>query len=155
MATQRGGAVRRIVEHKSETDHYHADACIVWCFDNRFSALLEEFKRAHNFAHTDLVKVAGGAKGLSSPGKPYERKYVLDQIAKSLTLHHSKKIVLMVHSGCGDYGRKFDERINEEKFYFGKLNKAETVLKEFLKTTRREAQIFKYFADFDGLVELH
>lgn len=143
--------MRKVVEYKSKADHYSADACIIWCFDDRFSSLLKEFKRASNFNHTDVVRVAGGAKGLSNPGQPYERDYVLSQIEKSLALHNAPKIVLMVHSGCGDYGKKFADREVEEQFYFEELDKAWTVVMEYLKNKRSKVKVLKYFANFDGV----
>ena len=146
--------MRRVVEHKSDAEHYTADACIVWCFDNRFLELLEKVIRTHRFAHVDRIRVAGGAKGLASPGSSYEQEYVLSQIAKSLALHNPPQIILMVHSGCGDYGKKFASREEEEAFYFGELYKAEAVLSEFLKERRPEIKIVKYFADFDGVLEI-
>ncbi len=93
-----------ILSFQSDKTHYTADACIVWCFDDRFSKLLDEYIKQQNFAHVDLVKVAGGAKDLASPDGEHARAYLLDQIAKSIKLHHTKEIILMMQSDCGAYG---------------------------------------------------
>ena len=43
---------------------------MVWCFDDRFSALLEAYKQKRGFKHIDLVKSAGGAKALAEGSSP-------------------------------------------------------------------------------------
>lgn len=85
--------------------HYQADACVVWCFDDRFREALEYFIENNGIEHYDLVKVAGGAKSLASPKKQSEREFLEGQILASIRLHSARKIVLMVHSDCGAYDR--------------------------------------------------
>ena len=46
---------------KLSKDHYTADACIVWCFDNRFWPAFEEFLKSKQVRHFDPVMVAGGS----------------------------------------------------------------------------------------------
>ena len=55
-------------------------------------------------ANSDLIKVAGGAKCLASPERETDREFVLEQIRKSMRLHGTRRVILMVHSDCGAYG---------------------------------------------------
>jgi hypothetical protein len=48
--------------------------------------------------HPDPIKIAGGAKCLASPEPESDREFVLDQIRKSMRLHETKRVILMVHS---------------------------------------------------------
>lgn len=50
------------------------------------------------------IRVAGGAKCLATPDPESERDFVLEQIPKSIRLHGTDRVVLMVHSDCGAYG---------------------------------------------------
>ena len=72
-------------EFESSREHYKADACVVWCFDDRFSDLLEAFKKERGFKRIDVVencwrrKSARGGRvltGLTAGGGP-ERDFVL------------------------------------------------------------------------------
>lgn len=143
--------MKKILHHKARKDHYHADACVIWCFDNRFSMLLENFKKKMKFKNIDLVKVAGGAKVLATPQVEPAEKYILGQIEKSIKLHHTKCIVLMVHSGCGAYGKKFKSIRAERKFYLIELRKAKRTVQKFLKQNRQEKPVDTYYADFSAL----
>lgn len=144
----------RIVATAVVWRHYKADACVVWCFDDRFSGLLQKFIETKKFRHVDLVKVAGGAKGLASPANEAEREYLLDQIAKSIELHHPPFIILMVHADCGAYGAEFADANEERKFYTRELSKAEKIVADFLRQKDKTAQIEKYFCDFAGLIKI-
>lgn len=146
--------MERIVSEKIENHHYRADACIVWCFDDRFSNLLQKFIAARGWKHTDLIKVAGGAKGLASPTNEAEREYLLDQIAKSIKLHQPPMIALMVHADCGAYGKSFRSESVEREFYTNELSKAGETVSGFLAQNSIGAQVEKYFADFNGLSKI-
>jgi len=140
----------RIINYHSPRDHYKAQACIVWCFDNRFSPLLVEFIKQKNIGSFDLIKIGGGIKDLASPEVDSDKKYLLDQIKKSITFHKPKEVFLMAHANCGGYGKKFEKASKEEKFYRDELDKAENAVKvefgELIKTT-------KIYANFDKLEE--
>lgn len=146
--------MERIVSEKIESHHYRADACIVWCFDDRFSGLLERFIAARGWKHTDLIKIAGGAKGLASPGNKAEREYLLDQISKSIKLHQPPLIALMVHADCGAYGLEFKSAQDEQNFYTGELEKAATEVEKSIKASAPDIRVEKYMADFAGLVKI-
>lgn len=147
----RGELVKKIITHEVPQGHYKTDACVVWCFDARFSSLLDEFIRSHEFGNVDLVKVAGGAKSLTSPNEGHESDFLLSQIAASLALHHAPRVVLMVHGGCGAYGKKFLEPQEEQAFYCGELDAAAEIVRKFLADKRPEVEVLKYYADFSGL----
>ena len=52
-------------------------------------------------AHSDPIKVAGGAKCLASPQREGDREFFLERIRPSMSLHGTKRVILMVHSDCG------------------------------------------------------
>jgi len=147
--------MKRFLDCPVDPNHYRADACAVWCFDDRFSPLLGRLIAETRSAHVDLVKVAGGAKGLASPANKSERAYLLDQIAKSVKLHAPKEIWLMVHADCGAYGSpKFENNDAEATFFGGELTKAESAVRSFFEKNGITAPIKKYFADFKGIIEM-
>ena len=77
-------AAEPLVKFESSKEHYAANACVVWCFDDRFYKLLKAFGKQEGFAHIDLVKIAGGAKALASAdGASPDRDFVLNQIKTS------------------------------------------------------------------------
>jgi len=127
---------------KSPREHYTADACIVWCFDDRFTKALGEFVRVCGFRNFDLVKIAGGAKSLASPDEESERDFVLNQIQKSIKLHHTKLVVLMNHAECGAYGEKQTAREDLQK------------AKEYLQAKLPGIEIKTVFADFEKISEI-
>jgi hypothetical protein len=83
---------------------YFCDAVIVWCFDNRFQLGFTKFLKRIGVVNSDPIKIAGGAKSLSSPEHASDREFVLEQIRKSMRLHGTKRAILMLHSDCGAYG---------------------------------------------------
>lgn len=139
--------MKKIVAHQTKLNHYQAEACIVWCFDDRFSELLRRFAENHNLHPYDLIKVAGGAKGLTLEGENPERAYILDQIGKSIKLHRPRKVVVMTHADCGAYGRKFESLGEERDFYGAEALKAATAVRSAFPETPVEA----CFADTEGL----
>jgi carbonic anhydrase len=138
--------MEKIVSFDSPREHYTADACVVWCFDDRFSGLLNVFVK--DFKNYDLVKVAGGAKALAGEASP-ERDFVLDQIKKSIALHGTKKVILMLHRDCGAYGgsKSFADMETEKSNQTNQLAAA----KKFLTSEIPNIPIDIYFAEFDGL----
>ena len=60
--------MKKVISFKSDRKHYNADACIVWCFDNRFGDLLSKFKKKFGLRYTDDLEVAGGAMNLVGYG---------------------------------------------------------------------------------------
>ena len=146
--------MKRLIAEPVSEEHYTADACIVWCLDARFSHLLESFLKHEEMAHVDLLKVAGGARGLASRATDAERDYLLNQIETSLRLHKTPIIVLMVHAGCGAYDQRFSRKDEEEKFYSSELGKARAAVSLYLRERGIAARVLAYYADFEGLIEI-
>ncbi len=130
-----------------------ADACIVWCFDDRFSKLLEEFVKTRGYKNYDLVKIAGGAKALASPENESERLFILKQIRTSINLHQAARVILMCHEDCGAYGGKkaFAGDKDEQEKIYADLKEAVHILKNNLP---RDVKVEMVFADFEGIKQL-
>jgi len=139
--------MQTIVSFRTDPKHVSTDACIVWCFDPRFSDLLRVFEEQEGFSRVDLIKIAGGAKDLAVTGEGNGKDYLLDQIEKSVDLHHPGRIVLMMHDNCGAYGGREDP-----EFYKGELRKAgETLVRFFEKKGKRDGiPISLMYCDFEG-----
>ena len=141
------------VKFDSPKEHYAADACVVWCFDDRFYKLLKVFGKQERFAHIDLVKIAGGAKALASmEGASPDRDFVLNQIKTSARLHGAKRVVLMLHRDCGAYGgsKSFTDAEAEKAELIKQLHQAQN----FVKKELPELTVDEYFVDFDGLYQI-
>ncbi|HUC01611.1 MAG TPA: carbonic anhydrase [Candidatus Paceibacterota bacterium] len=137
------------MKFNSEHGHYTADACVVWCFDDRFYKLLKAFGKQEGFGHIDLVKVAGGAKALASEeAASPERDFLLAQIKTSARLHGTKRVVLMLHRDCGGYGgsKSFESADAEREELMKQLHQAQDFVKKETGLTADAC-----FADFDGL----
>ena len=113
--------------------------------------MLESFKKKLKLRHVDLVKIAGGAKALAAKENEFEEKYVLDQIEKSIRLHDTKRVVLMVHAECGAYGKHFKNEAAEKRFYSAELKKAKQTVARFFKAKKIKKPVGMYYADFSGL----
>lgn len=139
------------VEFDSSKEHYTADACIFWCYDARFADLYNEFLKQRGFTHSkiDLVKGAGGAQALAGGESP-DRTVAESQIAKSIKLHHTTRVILMVHIDCGGYGgsKAFNNDHQAEwNHHVAELKKAA----DFVRGTFREIkEVECWLADFDG-----
>ncbi|MGA8504796.1 MAG: carbonic anhydrase, partial [Candidatus Sulfotelmatobacter sp.] len=96
--------VKKVFHFEAPREKYHCDAAILWCFDNRFELGFRKFLKRIGVVNSDPIKVAGGAKCLASPENESDREFVLEQIRKSMRLHGTGRVVLMVHSDCGAYG---------------------------------------------------
>lgn len=142
------------LQFKSSQKHYQADACIVWCFDDRFSKLLRKFTKDQVFKYFDLIKIGGGAKALADKNNKADQKFVVKQIQTSLQLHHPKTIILMTHSDCGAYGGLAafgNNQIFEQKKHCAFLREAKKNLQQELPPS---VKIKTVFADFNGLKEI-
>ncbi|MDP3697786.1 MAG: hypothetical protein Q8R55_07305 [Candidatus Taylorbacteria bacterium] len=150
--------MKQIVKFKSKREHYKADACIVWCFDDRFTGLLGELNQ-FGFKNVDLVKIAGGAMGLTgrgSAGNDNAINYIADQVEKSIKLHNTPLVILMLHKDCGAYkaiGLPMKGE-NESELLKDDLELARRILAEYLETKGYKPRIKTYLADFNGLWEV-
>ncbi|MDP2599039.1 MAG: hypothetical protein Q8P49_04365 [Candidatus Liptonbacteria bacterium] len=144
--------MEKILSFESGKEHYEADAFVSWCFDDRFSAALEALKEKRGFKYSDVVEWAGGAKDLAS-SITAEREAQLGQIKKSIVLHKTKRVVLMVHVDCGAFGgsKAFGNDREEERGHLvSQLNAAEQTVKEAFPGIDVE----KVMVDFDGIYRI-
>ena len=141
----------KILAFSSPKEHYIADACIVWCFDDRFYKLLKAFGKQEGFRNIDLVKIAGGAKALAGDATS-DRDFVLGQIKASGRLHGTKRVVLMLHRDCGGYGgsKSFANADTEKAELMKQLHQAQDFVKREMSGVE-SLVVDAVFADFDGL----
>jgi carbonic anhydrase len=141
----------KVFHFDSPREKYHCDAAIVWCFDNRFNLGFTKFLKRIGVANADPIKVAGGAKCLASPELERDREFVLEQIRKSIRLHGTKLVILMLHSDCGAYGGLAggfggDARLESER-QDAELQLAAANLRKEIPGIGVQA----YFVDFEGV----
>ncbi len=142
--------MRKVFHFDSATDLYRADATVLWCFDDRFSTVCRKFLRRIGVQRADVISIAGGAKALASPGDESEREFVLSQIALSIRLHGSTRIILTLHSDCGAYGgvAAFGNKAQAEAtHHWGEIARAAEVARQKFPGVAVES----YFLDFEGV----
>jgi hypothetical protein len=96
--------VKKVFHFDAPREKYLCDAAILWCFDNRFELGFRKFLKRIGITNSDPIKIAGGAKCMASPEHESDREFVLEQIGKSMRLHGTRRVILMLHSDCGAYG---------------------------------------------------
>jgi carbonic anhydrase len=143
--------VRKLFHFDSPREKYHCDAAIVWCFDNRFDLSFRKFLPRIGVQNSDPIKIAGGAKSLASPEHETDREFILDQIRKSIRLHGTNRVILMLHSDCGAYGGLaggFDNDVAAERLHHrDELKRAAAALQSAIPGI----QVESYFVDFEGV----
>ncbi len=145
--------MKKVFHFDSPRERYQCDAAIVWCFDNRFELGFRKFLKRIGVTFSDPIKIAGGAKSLASPESEADRAFVLGQIRKSIQLHDTKRVILMLHSDCGAYGGLDggfggDARA-ELEHHRGELRRAADGLRNEIP----EIAVDGYFVDFEGVWE--
>jgi hypothetical protein len=145
--------MKKVFHFDAPRERYQCDAAILWCFDNRFELGFRKFLKRIGVVNSDPIKVAGGAKCLASPESESERTFILEQIRKSMRLHGTKAVILMVHSDCGAYGGldggfHGDARA-EAAHHERELRVAAAKLVEAIP----ELEVRGYFVDFEGIWE--
>lgn len=144
--------MRKVFHFDSPRERYICDAAVVACFDNRFDLAFRKFLKRAGVLATDPIKVAGGAKCLASPEHEQDLEFVLDQIRKSVRLHGTKRVILMVHSDCGAYGglEAFgNDPAAEAEHHRVELHRAVANLRRHVP----ELSVEGYFVDFEGVWE--
>jgi len=102
--------------------------------------------------HFDPIRVAGGAKCLAGDESESDRQFVLEQIRKSVALHNTDTILLMLHSDCGAYGGLAafnNDTVREAENHRNDLHRS----LEFLRTELPQLNVMGYFVDFEGVWE--
>ena len=143
--------MKKVFHFDSPREKYHCDAAILWCFDNRFDLAFRKFLKRIGVVNSDPIKIAGGAKCLASPDLEADREFVLEQIRKSIRLHGTRQVILMVHSDCGAYGGLvggFRGNAQAEALHHEQeLARAATCL----FTAIPGIEVRGYFVDFEGI----
>src|SRR5450432_2128503 len=143
--------MKKVFHFDAPREKYHCDAAIVWCFDNRFDLGFRKFLKRVCVANSDPIKIAGGAKCLASPDHESEREFVLEQIRKSMHLHGTRRVILMVHSDCGAYGGLAEgfggDARAEAEHHRAELHRAAETLRKAIP----EVEVDAYFMDFEGV----
>ena len=149
---QRGAPIRKLFHFDSPREHYKCDAAIVWCFDHRFEAALRKLIKRSSIVHFDLIRVAGGAKSLAGGDGEADRQFVMEQVRKSVKLHGTENVVLMLHSDCGGYGglAAFNhDAAREAENHRQDLQRAG----DFVQANLPHVNVLGYFVDFEGVWE--
>jgi hypothetical protein len=142
--------MKKVYHFDSPRDKYQCDAAIVWCFDNRFELGFRKYLKRIGVVNSDPIKVAGGAKSLASPEQERDREFVLEQIRKSIRLHDTRRVILMLHSDCGAYGglAAFNHDVQAERIHHRNELRAAG---EYLAHQLPGMEIDTYFVDFEGV----
>src|SRR5579864_1483073 len=138
--------MEKVLALVSPKDHYRANACIFWCFDDRFWKLRKAFIKERGFKNVDVVQVAGAAMALAEEGTPGQR-FLLDQVAASIRLHDTDLVIPTLHIDCGAMGgsKTFGGRSVEDEHHRVVLGKINDVLKREFPQVKVE----RYIPDFD------
>jgi carbonic anhydrase len=142
--------MEKVFHFDAPRSKYQCDAAVVWCFDNRFQLGLAKYLKRQGIVNTDPIKIAGGAKSLASPEHESDREFILEQIRKSIRLHGTKQVILMLHSDCGAYGGLGAFGGNaaaEAAHHESELRRAA----EFLRGAVPGIEVKGYFVDFEGV----
>jgi carbonic anhydrase len=147
-------SLKRILHFKPPTLKYHCDAVVVACFDHRFDRVLRRFLKGIRIVNPDPIVVAGGAKSLASPDHESDRDFLVAQVEKSIRLHGTDRVILLLHSDCGAYGGLHssfkDDQAAEVSHHRDELRRAYAVLKGAFPAVHVEC----YFVDFAGVWQL-
>lgn len=147
--------IKRVLPFRSPAQKYHCDAVVVACFDHRFDLVLRKFLKRIRVVNPDPIIVAGGAKSLASPEHEADRDFLVAQVEKSIRLHGTDRVILLLHSDCGAYGglhKVFNgDEAAEVAHHRDELRAAHGVLKRAFP----EVSIECYFVDFVGVWQLY
>lgn len=143
--------MKKVFHFDSPRERYSCDAAVLWCFDNRFDLGFRKFLRRIGVVCSDPIKVAGGAKSLASPELETDREFVLEQIRKSMRLHDTKRVILMVHSDCGAYGGLAEGFGGDAKAEAAHHQRELALAAANLAKAIPGIKIQAYFVDFEGI----
>lgn len=146
--------MRKVFHFDVPREPYRCDAVVVWCFDDRFHLGFWKFLKRMGMLKTDVVKIAGGAKPLASPGCEADRDFVLEQIRTSMRLHDTELAILMLHSDCGAYGGIAGgfggDALREARHHEEELRRAAVCVREAIPAI----EVRCYFVNFEGVWEV-
>jgi len=143
--------VKKVFHFDAPSEKYQCEAAILWCFDNRFELGFRKFLKRIGVNNSDPIKIAGGAKCMASPDHESDREFVLEQIRKSMRLHGTRRLILMVHSDCGAYGGLAEgfrgDTTAEAAHHERELQRAAANLRAAFPGI----EVQGYFVDFNGI----
>jgi hypothetical protein len=143
--------MKKVFHFEAPREEYRCDAAVVWCFDHRFELGFRKFLKRMGVKTPDPIKIAGGAKCMASPESESDREFVMGQIRKSIRLHGTRRVILMLHSDCGAYGGLVNgfggDPAAEAAHHERELHRAAA----YLKATIPGLEVQGYFADFEGI----
>jgi hypothetical protein len=143
--------VKKVFHFDSPRERYSCDAAVLWCFDNRFDLGFHKFLKRIGVVYSDPIKIAGGAKSLASPELETDREFVLEQIRKSMRLHDTKRVILMVHSDCGAYGGLAEGFGGDAQAESAHHQRELALAAANLAKAIPGIEIQAYFVDFEGI----
>ena len=142
--------MKKVFHFDAPRERYVCDAAVIWCFDDRFELTFRKFLKRAGISRPDRIRIGGGAKSLASPKRESDREFVLEQVGVSMSLHATRKAILMTHSDCGAYGglaRFGGDTQAEVEHHRAELEKAVSVM--LARFPQLEVQA--YFVDFEGV----
>jgi carbonic anhydrase len=129
---------------------YRSDAVAVYCFDDRFTLVVQKFLKRLRLERVDTIRVAGGARALASPDGASEKNFLLEQLRLSRKLHDTGRVILIAHSDCGACGglaRFNHDAIAEAEHHRSELARAAASVRSAIP----EVEVECFFADFFGV----
>ena len=127
-------------------------ACVVYCIDFGFHEPLREFilDRGLDKEGTDVVRVAGAARGLARLGEGLGGRFLLEQLQISHRLHEVRQMILVNHEDCGAYGLEEEVDSGEElATHKEDLRAARAVLEKHFP----DVEVLTYFMRLKGTAE--
>ncbi|HTC58246.1 MAG TPA: carbonic anhydrase [Candidatus Sulfotelmatobacter sp.] len=143
--------MKKVFHFDSPRERYQCDAAVLCCFDNRFDLGFRKFLKRIGVVYADPIKVAGGAKSLASPELETDREFVLEQIRKSIRLHGTRRVILMVHSDCGAYGGLTEAFGGDAQAEAAHHQRELALAAANLAAAIPGIEIQAYFVDFEGI----
>ncbi len=143
--------MKKVFHFDAPREKYQCDAAILWCFDNRFELGFRKFLKRIGVAYSDPIKIAGGAKVMASPERESDREFVLDQIRKSIRLHGTRRVILMLHSDCGAYGGLAAAFRGDAQAEAVHHERELQLAAENLRAAIPGIEVQGYFVDFEGI----
>jgi carbonic anhydrase len=129
---------------------YRSDAVAVYCFDDRFTLMVQKFLKRLKLERVDTIRVAGGGRALASPDGEPEKTFLLDQLRLSRKLHDVERVILIAHSDCGACGglARFNHHAaTEAEHHRVELSGAAACVRSAFP----EVEVECFFADFNGV----
>jgi Putative carbonic anhydrase len=128
----------------SPAEVYKADACVLSCFDYRFTLAVRKFLRRRGLGAVDHIQIPGSAKALAAPDRESDRDFVLGMVRTSIRLHASERMLILGHNECGAYPGAPPETVAAD------VARAA----EIVRAAEPSLTVECYFCDFDGVYRI-